>query len=205
MPLTPDDTEHLARTLVRISTLATHLHGDLHPSHGANDTNTRRPAPGPRPPCGITTLSLLIDAEDRLRQTAGNLAEDTLGPHIPGTRVTPREWAESRATIPTLCDFLRRHLDALATLDWATDAADDITDVLHDLSKHADPPPPPARTLDPALLDTLHSAADIHRLTGIPAGTIRRWGSEGTITKHTDHTGRSLYRLGDALTARTAT
>lgn len=204
MHLTDTDTDRLARTLAHIETLTTHLADNLTPSHAPRDTTTRHPAPGPRPPCNDHALSLLINVEERLREIAGNLAEETLGT-ISGAPVTPREWAESRRTAATLARFIRRHLDALTHLDWATDAADDIHAVHRDLTAYTDPPPPPGRALDPAVLDTLHPAATIHRLTGIPAGTIRRWGSEGTITKHPGADGRARYRLGDVLDARATT
>ena len=65
-------------------------------------------------------------------------------------------------------------------------------------------------TLNPAAAATTGTAAELSRaltLAGydVPAGTIRRWGSEGTITKYTDTAGRPVYRLGDIHTHITNT
>lgn len=205
MPLTDDQTETLARQLVAIARWDEQLRGMLQPAPSAgNDGGWRRPTPGPKPPCSVSVLDLLVDVEQRLREYAGNLAEDVLGSRIHGADITPREWAESRRTIPALCDFLRRHLDALASREWAQDAADDIARMHRDFADHAEPPPPAPKptALNPAAAATTGTAAELSRaLTAagydVPAGTIRRWGSTGTITKYTDTTGRPVYRLGD--------
>ena len=191
MLLTDDQVETVARQLVAIARWDEQLRAMLQPTPAVGDDGVwHRPTPGPKPPCSITVLDLLVDTEQRLRDYAGNLAEDVLGGRIHGADVTPREWARSRRTNPALCDFLRRHLDALASREWAPDAVDDIARIHRDLADRVEPPAD-------LPVDAVATAADAARLTGIPAGTIRRWGSEGTIPKHLGPDGRARYRIGD--------
>lgn len=191
MLLTDDQVETVARQLVAIARWDEQLRAMLQPTPAVGDDGVwHRPTPGPKPPCSITVLDLLVDVEQRLREYAGNLAEDVLDSRIPGADITPREWAESRCTIPALCDFLRRHLDALASLEWAQDAAEDVARMHRDIADRAEPPVQ-------VPVDAVATAADAARITGIPAGTIRRWGSEGTLAKHVGVDGRPRYRIGD--------
>ena len=200
MPLTDDQTEVLARDLLTIARCARTLHAQLQPGHNAGDGVWHRPVYGPRPPCSITVLDLLHEADQVLAGWLGNLAHDYLGEHVDGADETPRAWAARRdRTTHAKANRLYEWRHLLASREYAADAADEIAQQARTLADRAEPPPPtntpPGYT--PAQLDTLLTAADTARITGIPSGTIRRWGSTGVITKYTDATGRPVYRLGD--------
>ena len=205
MPLTDDQTEVLARDLLTIARCARTLHAQLQPGSTAGDGVWHRPAYGPRPPCSITVLDLLHEADQVLAGWLGNLAHDYLGEHVDGTDQTPRAWATRRdRTTHAKANRLYEQRHLLATREYAHDAMEEIAQQARTLTDHAEPPPPTPKptTLNPAAAATTGTAAELSRaLTragyDIPAGTIRRWGSIGIITKQTDTTGRPIYKLGD--------
>ena len=206
MPLTDDQTEVLARDLLTIARCARALHAQLQPGSNANDGVWHRPVYGPRPPCSIPVLDLLHEADQVLSGWLGNIAHDYLGEHVDSADQTPRAWAARRdRTTHAKANRLYEWRHLLASREYAADAADEIAQQARTLADRAEPPPPTKptpTTLNPAAAATTGTAAELSRtltLAGydVPAGTIRRWGSEGTITKHTDTTGRPVYRLGD--------
>lgn len=205
MALTDEQTEVLARDLLTIARCARTLHAQLQPGHNAGDGVWHRPVYGPRPPCSISILDLLHEAETVLAGWLGNLAEDLLGEHIPGAEQTPRHWATTRdRTAHHMANRLWEQRHLLAGREWAATAAEEIHQQARTLADHAEPPPPTPKptTLNPAAAATTGTAAELSRaLTragyDIPAGTIRYWGSTGVITKYTDTTGRPIYKLGD--------
>ena len=205
MLLTDDQVETVARQLVAIARWEEQLRGMLQPAPGAgNDGVWRRPTPGPKPPCSVSVLGLLVDVEQRLREYAGNLAEDVLGSRIPGADITPREWAESRRTIPALCDFLRRHLDVLASREWAQDAADDIARMHRDFADRAEPPPPtkpPTIPREEVFATAGDLAPVISDITGrtITRKQITYWGRAGYIARRGGVADEQVYRLADVI------
>lgn len=213
MALTDTQLETLSRDLLTIARCARTLHAQLEPGHQAGDGVWHRPVYGPKPPCSITVLDLLHEADQVLAGWLGNLAEDLLGETIPGAEQTPRQWATTRdRTAHDMANRLWEQRHLLATREWATTAAEEIHDQADILTRHAEPPPPTPKptTLNPAAAATTGTAAELSRaLTqagyDIPASTIRRWGSEGTITKYKDEEGRPIYKLGDIHTHITKT
>ena len=213
MPLTDDQTEVLARDLLTIARCARTLHAQLQPGHNAGDGVWHRPVYGPRPPCSITVLDLLHEADQVLAGWLGNLAHDYLGEEVPGADQTPRAWATTRdRTTHAKANRLYEQRHLLADREYAADAAEEIHQQARTLADRAEPPPPQPKptTLNPAAAATTGTAAELSRaLTqagyDIPAGTIRRWGSEGTITKHPGPDGRPIYKLGDIHTHITKT
>lgn len=205
MPLTDDQTEILARDLMTIARCARALHAQLQPGSNAGDGVWHRPVYGPRPPCSISILDLLHEADQVLTGWLGNLAHDYLGDHVEGADETPRAWAARRdRTTHAKANRLYEQRHLLASREYAATAADEIAQQARTLADHAEPPPPTPKptTLNPAAAATTGTAAELSRaLTragyDVPAGTIRYWGSTGTITKHTDTTGRPIYKLGD--------
>ena len=204
MPLTDDQTEVLARDLLTIARCARTLHAQLQPGHSAGDGVWHRPVYGPRPPCSISILDLLHEADQVLAGWLGNLAADYLGEQWRGLE-SPRAWAMKWGrTTHAKANLLYEQRHYLATREWAVDAAEEIHDQADILARHAEPPPPTPKptTLNPAAAATTGTAAELSRaLTragyDVPAGTIRYWGSAGVITKYTDTTGRPIYKLGD--------
>lgn len=205
MPLTDDQTEVLARDLLTIARCARTLHAQLQPGSNAGDGVWHRPVYGPRPPCSISILDLLHDADQVLAGWLGNLAHDYLGEHVEGADQTPRAWAARRdRTTHAKANRLYEQRHLLASREYATTAAEEIAHQARTLADRAEPPPPTPKptTLNPAAAATTGTAAELSRaLTqagyDIPAGTIRYWGSTGTITKHQDEEGRPCYKLGD--------
>ena len=96
MALTDDQTETLARDLLTIARCARTLHAQLQPARQAGDGVWHRPVYGPKPPCSISILDLLHEAETVLAGWLGNLAHDYLGEEVPGADQTPRAWAAKR-------------------------------------------------------------------------------------------------------------
>lgn len=205
MPLTDDQTEVLARDLLTIARCARALHAQLQPGHNAGDGVWHRPVYGPRPPCSITVLDLLHEADQVLAGWLGNLAADYLGEEVPGADQTPRAWATRRdRTTHAKANRLYEQRHLLATREYAHDAMEEIAQQARTLADHAEPPPPTPKptTLNPAAAATTGTAAELSRaltLAGydVPAGTIRYWGSAGVITKYQDEEGRPCYKLGD--------
>ena len=127
MPLTDDQTEVLARDLLTIARCARALHAQLQPGSNANDGVWHRPVYGPRPPCSITVLDLLHEADQVLAGWLGNLAHDYLGEEIPGADEPPREWAARRdRTTHAKANRLYEQRHLLATREYAATAADEI-------------------------------------------------------------------------------
>ena len=205
MALTDDQTEVLARDLLTIARCARTLQAQLQPGHNAGDGVWHRPVYGPRPPCSITVLDLLHEADQVLAGWLGNLAHDYLGDTVDGADQTPRAWAACRdRTTHAKANRLYEQRHLLASREYATTAADEIAQQARTLADRAEPPPPTPKptALNPAAAATTGTAAELSRaLTqagyDIPAGTIRYWGSTGTITKHQDEEGRPCYKLGD--------
>ena len=130
-----------------------------------------------------------------------------------GADQTPRAWAARRdRTTHAKANRLYEQRPLLASREYAATAADEIAQQARTLADRAEPPPPTPKptTLNPAAAATTGTAAELSRALAaagydIPAGTIRRWGSTGVITKYTDTTGRPIYKLGDIHTHITKT
>ena len=205
MALTDDQTEVLARDLLTIARCARTLHAQLQPGHQAGDGVWHRPVYGPHPPCSISILDMLHEADQVLAGWLGNLAHDYLGEEVPGAEQTPRQWAARRdRTTHAKANRLYEQRHLLASREYAADAMEEIAQQARALADRAEPPAPTPKptTLNPAAAATTGTAAELSRaLTqagyDVPAGTIRRWGSTGVITKYQDEEGRPVYRLGD--------
>ena len=69
MALTDGQVETVARQLVAIARWDEQLRAMLQPTPDVGDDGVwHRPTPGPKPPCSITVLDLLVDVEQRLRE-----------------------------------------------------------------------------------------------------------------------------------------
>ena len=205
MPLTDDQTEVLARDLLTIARCARTLHAQLKPGSNAGDGVWHRPVYGPRPPCSITVLDLLHDADQVLAGWLGNLAHDYLGEEVPGADETPRAWAARRdRTTHAKANRLYEQRHLLASREYATTAAEEIAQQARTLADRAEPPPPTKPTPVPRE-EVFATAGDLAPVVSdITGRTITRkqityWGDAGHITRYSDTDGQSKYRLAEVL------
>lgn len=205
MALTDTQLETLSRDLLTIARCARTLHAQLEPGHNAGDGVWHRPVYGPRPPCSITVLDLLHDCETILAGWLGNLAEDLLGEHIPGAEQTPRQWATTRdRTAHHMANRLWEQRHLLAGREWAATAAEEIHQQARTLADHAEPPPPtkpPTIPREEVFATAGELAPVVSDITGrtITRKQITYWGDAGHITRFSDTTGQSKYRLAEVL------
>ena len=204
MPLTDDQTEVLARDLLTIARCARTLHAQLQPGHNAGDGVWHHPTYGPRPPCSISILDLLYEADQVLSGWLGNLATDLLGEHVPGADTTPRQWAARRdRTAHAMANRLYEQRHLLADREYATDAAEEIAQQARALADRAEPPPPqPSPSIRREVYAT---AAELARVvTQIVGRTVTRkeityWGNAGYIPRRAGAAGQTVYLLDDVL------
>lgn len=185
---------HIPTTLKR---LAGHIH-HLRTEAYENPLGTPPPkeTPGahtggnPKPPTNLTTLTLVIDADQRLQELSLNVAGDLAIPTPPTPRAAG-EW----------CAWLYRHHADLEALDWYADLVQEITDLEADLAARVAPP------ASPHIEQRQTARAIIRRLNGmghknkINASTLRKWVERGQITAHQDSRGRNRYLLSEVLEA----
>ena len=205
MALTDTQLETLSRDLLTIARCARQLHAQLEPGHNAGDGVWRRPVYGPRPPCSITVLDLLHEAETVLAGWLGNLAEDLLGEHIPGAEQTPRQWATTRdRTAHDMANRLYEQRHLLASREYAHDAMEKIAQQARALADRAEPPAPTKPTPIPRE-EVFATAADlapvISDITGkhITRKQITYWGRAGYIARRGGAGDEQVYRLADVL------
>lgn len=204
MPLTDDQLEVLARDLLTIARCARNLHAQLEPGHQAGDGVWHRPDYGPRPPCSISVLDLLHDAETVLSGWLGNLAADYLGDNVDGADQTPRAWATRRdKTAHDMANRLYEQRRLLASMEYAADAAEEIAQQARALAARAEPPAPQP---SPSIRKEVHAtAADLAKVaTHITGRTITRkaityWGNAGYIPRRQGAAGETVYLLDDVL------
>ena len=206
MALTDDQTEILARDLLTIARCARTLHAQLQPGHNAGDGVWHRPVYGPRPPCSITVLDLLHEADQVLAGWLGNLAHDYLGEEVPGADQTPRAWAARRdRTTHAKANRLYEQRHLLATREYATTAAEEIAQQARTLADHAEPPPPtkpPTIPREEVFATAGDLAPVISDITGrtITRKQITYWGRAGYIpSRGGDGDAGQVYRLADVL------
>ena len=206
MPLTDDQTEVLARDLLTIARCARALHAQLQPGSNANDGVWHRPVYGPRPPCSITVLDVLHEADQVLSGWLGNLAADYLGEHVDGADETPRAWAARRdRTTHAKANRLYEQRHLLASREYATTAAEEIAQQARTLADHAEPPPPtkpptiPREEVFATAGDLAPVASDITGRT-ITRKQITYWARAGYIPSRGDAgAAGQVYRLADVL------
>ncbi|QDF19995.1 hypothetical protein HWC45_gp53 [Corynebacterium phage Stiles] len=204
MPLTDDQTEILARDLLTIARCARALHAQLQPGSNAGDGVWHRPVYGPRPPCSITVLDLLHEADQVLAGWLGNIAHDYLGDHADGADQPPRAWAARRdRTTHAKANRLYEQRHLLASREYATTAAEEIAQQARTLADHAEPPAPQP---SPSIRKEVHAtAADLAKVaTHITGRTITRkaityWGNAGYIPRRQGAAGETVYLLDDVL------
>ena len=140
----------------------------------------------PKPPTNLTTLTLVIDADQRLQELALNVAADLAIP------TPPTPW-----TGWTWCAWLYRHHTDLHNLDWYDDLAQEIIDMEADLAARINPPATPhIEQRQTARSITRRLATMGHRVS---ADTLRKWAQRGKITAHADIQGRNKYLLSEVL------
>ncbi|MBP2333305.1 hypothetical protein [Corynebacterium freneyi] len=205
MALTDTQLETLSRDLLIIARCARTLHAQLQPGHNAGDGVWHRPVYGPRPPCSITVLDLLHEADQVLAGWLGNLAADYLGETVDGADETPRAWAARRdRTTHAKANRLWEQRHLLASREYATDAADEIAQQARTLADRAEPPPPtkpPTIPREEVFATAGELAPVVSDITGrtITRKQITYWGDAGHITRFSDTTGQSKYRLAEVL------
>ena len=206
MPLTDDQTEVLARDLLTIARCARTLHAQLQPGSNAGDGVWHRPAYGPRPPCSITVLDLLHEADQVLAGWLGNLAHDYLGETVDGADQTPRAWAARRdRTTHAKANRLYEQRHLLATREYAHDAMEEIAQQARTLADRAEPPPPtkpPTIPREEVFATAGDLAPVISDITGrtITRKQITYWGRAGYIpSRGGAGDAGQVYRLADVL------
>lgn len=172
------------------------------------DSRIMRPTPGPADPVPLW----LVDAEDRLLEERKEVDEN--GYPLPAGKVVPGglrtmivDAAEHIDTHPekrdgaSLCDFVGWNSHLIA-LDFP--AAADLLDLMKQqanwLAARLTPSQQAPDVQDPfltmgSLLKTL-----TNRGLECPAGTIRRWASEGHVAVSVRDDRRRTYRLDDVIT-----
>ena len=205
MALTDDQTETLARDLLTIARCARALHAQLQPGSNAGDGVWHRPVYGPRPPCSITVLDLLHEADQVLAGWLGNLAHDYLGETVDGADQTPRAWASKRdRTTHAKANRLYEQRHLLASREYATTAADEIAQQARTLADHAEPPPPtkpPTIPREEVFATAGDLAPVISDITGrtITRKQITYWGNAGAIRRYDDGHGNTVYMLSEVV------
>ncbi|MGV3114112.1 hypothetical protein ACEE18_05775 [Corynebacterium freneyi] len=205
MPLTDDQTEVLARDLLTIARCARALHAQLQPGSNANDGVWHRPAYGPRPPCSITVLDLLHEADQVLAGWLGNLAHDYLGDHVDGADEPPRAWASKRdRTTHAKANRLYEQRHLLASREYATTAAEEIAQQARTLADRAEPPPPtkpPTIPREEVFATAGDLAPVVSDITGrtITRKQITYWGRAGYIARRGGVGDEQVYRLADVV------
>ena len=205
MALTDTQLETLARDLLTIARCARTLHAQLQPGHQAGDGVWHRPVYGPKPPCSITVLDLLHEAETVLAGWLGNLAHDYLGEHVDGAVETPRAWAARRdRTAHDMANRLYEQRHLLASREYAHDAADEIAQQARTLADRAEPPPPtkpPTIPREEVFATAGDLAPVISDITGrtITRKQITYWGRAGYIARRGGAGDEQVYRLADVL------
>lgn len=140
----------------------------------------------PKPPTNLTTLAVVIDADQRLQELSLNVAGDLAIPTPPTPRAAG-EW----------CAWLYRHHTELQQLDWYDDLAQEIIDMEADLAARIAPPATPhieqrqtGRSITRRLATMGHK---------VSTDTLRLWAHRGKITAHADSQGRNRYLLSEVL------
>lgn len=204
MALTDDQTETLARDLLTIARCARTLHAQLQPGSNAGDGVWHRPVYGPRPPCSITVLDLLHEADQVLAGWLGNLAHDYLGEQWRGLE-SPRAWAMKWGrTTHAKANLLYEQRHYLASMEYAADAADEIAQQARTLADHAEPPPPtkpPTIPREEVFATAGDLAPVISDITGrtITRKQITYWGRAGYIARRGGVGDEQVYRLADVV------
>lgn len=181
---------HIPTTLKH---LASHIH---HLRTEAYETPLGTPPPketpgantggNPKPPTNLTTLTLVIDADQRLQELALNVATDLAIPTPPTPRAAG-EW----------CAWLYRHHAELQQLDWYDDLAQEIIDMEADLAARIAPNTTPhieqrqtGRSIARRLATMGHK---------VSTDVLKVWAQRGKITAHQDSQGRNRYLLSEVL------
>ena len=204
MPLTDDQTEVLARDLLTIARCARALHAQLQPGSNAGDGVWHRPVYGPRPPCSISILDLLHEADQVLAGWLGNLAHDYLGEQWRGLE-SPRAWAMKwGSTTHAKANLLYEQRHYLATREYATTAAEEIAQQARTLADRAEPPPPtkpPTIPREEVFATAGDLAPVVSDITGrnITRKQITYWGRAGYIARRGGAGDEQVYRLADVL------
>lgn len=182
----PDLTATLKRLAGHIHHLRTEAYENPLGTPPPKETPGAHTGGNPKPPTNLTTLTLVIDADQRLQELALNVATDLAIP-TPPTPWTGGQW----------CAWLYRHHTDLRNLDWHDDLAQEITDMEADLATRINPTPTPhieqrqtARTITRRLAGMGHT---------INPATLRKWAERGKITSHKDNKGRNKYLLSEVL------
>ena len=142
----------------------------------------------PNPPTNLTTLTLVIDADQRLQELALNVAADLAIPTPPTPRAAG-EW----------CAWLYRHHTELHSLDWYDDLAQEITDLEADLAARVAPPATPHIEQRQTARAIIRRLANMGHKNKINASTLRLWAHRGKVTAHQDSQGRNRYLLSEVL------
>ena len=205
MALTDDQTEVLARDLLTIARCARTLHAQLQPGHNAGDGVWHRPVYGPRPPCSITVLDLLHDADQVLAGWLGNIAADYLGEQWRGLE-SPRAWAMKWGrTTHAKANLLYEQRHYLASREYAHDAMEEIAQQARTLADRAEPPPPtkpPTIPREEVFATAGDLAPVISDITGrtITRKQITYWARAGYIpSRGGAGDAGQVYRLADVL------
>ena len=205
MALTDDQTEVLARDLLTIARCARTLHAQLQPGSNAGDGVWHRPVYGPRPPCSITVLDLLHDADQVLAGWLGNIAADYLGEQWRGLE-SPRAWAMKWGrTTHAKANLLYEQRHYLASREYAHDAMEEIAQQARTLADRAEPPPPtkpPTIPREEVFATAGDLAPVISDITGrtITRKQITYWARAGYIpSRGGAGDAGQVYRLADVL------
>ena len=155
--------------------------------------------PGSKPPVPAHLLDLVVEAWEKTRSWSANLMADVWGAQIQG--LDTRAWmCQRHSTAQGYCNWLYRYRELIVGRSWAVDILDELEEV-HDRMADALPKaePEPVREVPDRVRQQVLAASDVARLTGIPVGTIRRWGTNGEVPTTATARKTKLYRIGDVL------
>lgn len=170
------------------------LHELKHTTPNPPEVKTRNTikGQGPKPPGNWLWVNRYITCEQELRELALNaLGHD-------GINITLHT---GDLAAPRLCQLIAYHANTIATLDWADDLAQALTDQARQINRWTNPPETSTIATQP---ERRHGAEYIARQLrargqAVTADTVRGWARRGHITRTTMPNGRGGYLLTEVI------
>ena len=152
---------------------------------------------GPKTPGNWLWVHRYVTLEQNLRE----LALKAFGTEGINTRITGTDFSARR-----ICQLIAWHAQALTTLTWAQDLAQELEDQARQINRWTNPPAAPTELIRQAqsstqLLTAAHAAAAATAATGKKTDRkeVTYWGKAGYITVHRDTEGNTCYQLNEII------